>query len=160
MVSDMAKRKIGAADILILLVVLALIGAAVYKFTVVNRQESAGVDDAAKLWTYTAYIDEVRMATVNALHEGDLIFDENTGVCIGTITEVSYEPFMKNVLQNDGAIRQVEFPDYYSVTLTIEGNVIEKEDGYFAEGVVELKANSEMNVITKYAKPVMQIIGI
>ena len=156
----MAKKKINIADILILLVVIALIGAAVYKFGAVNKEETAGISEAAQQRTYTAYIDEVRMATVNALHEGDLIFDEKTGVCLGTIKEVTHEPFMKNVLQNDGVIRQVEFPDYYSVTLTIEGPVIEKEDGYFAEGIVELKANSEMNVITKYAKPTMQIIGI
>ena len=100
------------------------------------------------------------MATVNALHEGDKIFDEKTGICLGTITKVDYKPFMKNVLQNDGTITAVEFPDYYSVTLTIEGPVIEKEEGYFAEGIVEMKANSEMNVATKYAKPVMKITSI
>jgi hypothetical protein len=42
----------------------------------------------------------------------------------------------------------------------MEGPVVEKEEGYFVEGVVELKTNSEMNVVTKYAKPVIKVTGI
>ena len=160
MVSDMAKRKPNIVDILIIVVIVALCAVAVFKFGVVNNKESAGVDASEEQRTYTAFIDEVRMATVNALHEGDQIFDEKTGICLGTITGVEYKPFLKNVLMNDGTIKAVEFPDYYSVTLTIEGPVIEKEEGYFVEGIVEMKANSEMNVGTKFAKPVMKITSI
>ena len=107
-------------DILIIVVVVALCAVAVFKFGVVNQKESAGVDASEEQRTYTALIDEVRMATVNALHEGDKIYDEKTGICLGTITAVKHEPFLKNVLLNDGTIQPVEFPDYYSVTLTIE----------------------------------------
>ena len=148
----MAKRKPNIVDILIIVVVVALCAVAVFK--------SAGVDASEEQRTYTALIDEVRMATVNALHEGDKIYDEKTGICLGTITAVKHEPFLKNVLLNDGTIQPVEFPDYYSVTLTIDGPVVEKDEGYFVDGVVEMKANSEMNVATKYAKPVMKITSI
>ena len=147
-------------DILIIVVVVALCAVAVFKFGVVNQKESAGVDASEEQRTYTALIDEVRMATVNALHEGDKIYDEKTGIFLGTITAVKHEPFLKNVLLNDGTIQPVEFPDYYSVTLTIDGPVVEKDEGYFVDGVVEMKANSEMNVATKYAKPVMKITSI
>lgn len=156
----MTKRKPNIVDLLILVVIVGLCAAAIYKFGFVNQRESAGVADSAEEITYTAFIDEVRMATVNALHEGDQIFDEKTGICIGTIQKVEHRPFLKNVLQNDGTISPAEFPDYYSVTLTISGPVVEKEEGYFVEGVVEMKANSEMNVVTKYAKPVMKITSI
>lgn len=160
MVSDMAKRKPNIVDILIIVVILALVVLAVFKFGVVNKQEATGVGDAAKTRTITAFIDEVRMPTVNALHEGDKIFDEKTGICIGTITAVSHEPYMKGVIAADGSVKQVEYPDYYSIDLTIEGPVVEKEEGYFVEGVVELKTNSEMNTVTKYAKPVIKVTGI
>ena len=156
----MAKRKPNVVDILILVVIVALAVVAVFKFGVVNKQEAAGVGEEAEQITYTAFIDEVRMATVNALHEGDQIFDEKTGVYIGTIQKVSHAPYHKGVIASDGSIKQVEYPDYYSVELTIEGPVIEKEEGYFVEGVVELKANSEMNVVTKYAKPVIKVTSI
>ena len=67
---------------------------------------------------------------------------------------------MKGVIAADGGVKQVEYPDYYSISLTIEGPVVEKEEGYFVEGVVELKTNSEMNTVTKYAKPVIKVTGI
>ena len=156
----MAKRKPNIVDILILVVIVLLALLAVFKFGVVNQKEAAGVDDAAKQMTYTAFIDEVRMATVDALHEGDKIFDEKTGIYIGTIKEVKHAPYQKGILDNDGSPKYLDYPDYYSVTLTVEGPVIEKEEGYFVEGVVELKANSEMNVVTKYAKPVIKVTSI
>lgn len=156
----MARRKPNIVDILIIVVIIALAGLAVFKFGVVNKQESTGVDSAAENRAITAFIDEVRMPTVNALHEGDKIFDEKTGICIGTIKEVSHKPYMKGVIAADGSVKQVEYPDYYSISLTIESPVIEKEEGYFVEGIVELKTNSEMNTVTKYAKPVIKVTGI
>ena len=63
----MAKRKPNIVDILIIVVVVALCAVAVFKFGVVNQKESAGVNDSEEQRTYTALIDEVRMATVNAL---------------------------------------------------------------------------------------------
>ena len=156
----MAKRKPNIVDILIIVVILALAALAVFKFGVVNKNEAARVSDAAETRTITAFIDEVRMPTVDALHVGDKIFDEKTGICIGTITEVSHKPYQKGVIAADGSIKQVEYPDYYSISLTIEGPVMEKEEGYFVEGIVELKTNSEMNTVTKYAKPVIKVTGI
>ena len=156
----MKKRKPNIVDILIIAVVLLLCAGAAFKFGVVNQKEAAGVEDSEQQRTYTALIDEVRLATVNALHKGDKIFDEKTGICIGTITDVKQKPFLKRVFLNDGKQQSVEYPDYYTVTLTIEGPVVEKEEGYFVDGVVEMKANSEMTVATKYAKPVMKITSI
>ena len=160
MVSDMAKRKPNIVDILIIVVVIALAALAVFKFGVVNKQEATGVGEATEMRTVTAFIDEVRMPSVNALHEGDRVFDEKLGICIGTIKEVSHKPYMKSVIAADGSVKQIEYPDYYSITLTMESPVVEKEEGYFVDGVVELKVNSEMTVITKYAKPVIKVTGI
>lgn len=156
----MARRKPNIVDILIIIVIVALAVLAVFKFGVVNKEEATGVDSAVETKVITAFIDEVRMPTVNALHEGDQVFDEKTGICIGMIKEVSHKPYMKSVIAADGSVKQVEYPDYYSITLTLEGPVVEKEEGYFVEGVVELKTNSEMNVFTKYAKPVIKVTGI
>ena len=156
----MAKRKPNIVDILIIVVVIALAALAVFKFGVVNKQEATGVGEATEMRTVTAFIDEVRMPSVNALHEGDRVFDEKLGICIGTIKEVSHKPYMKSVIAADGSVKQIEYPDYYSITLTMESPVVEKEEGYFVDGVVELKVNSEMTVITKYAKPVIKVTGI
>ena len=58
----MAKRKPNIVDILIIVVVVALCAVEVFKFGVVNQKESAGVDASEEQRTYTALIDEVRMA--------------------------------------------------------------------------------------------------
>ncbi len=156
----MAKRRPNVIDILIFVVVVVLIGLVVLKFGVVNKKESNGITEEASKVTYTAFIDDVRMATVDALHVGDNVYDKKTRTCIGTITDVQYAPKMKNVIDNTGNMILVEYPDYYGVTLTLEGNIIEKEDGYFADGVVEIKANAEMEIFTKYAMPRMKVTSI
>lgn len=156
----MAKRKPNIVDVVMILVLAAVCVLAIYKFGFVNSRESAGVEAEATKREYTAFIDEVRMATAEALHKGDLIFDDKTGICIGEIKDVSYAPMMKGVIAADGTVKQAEYPDYYGVTLTIEGSIIEKDEGYFVDGVVELKANSEMNTFTKYAMPVIKITSI
>lgn len=153
----MKKRKANIMDILILVIVLILICLAVYKFGVLNKKESTGLAEEQRQITYTAFLDDVRMATVNALHKGDKVFDDKTGTYIGTITDVTHAPKTKNVPGNDGKMILVEFPDYYTVTLTIQGDIVEKEDGYFAQGKVEIKGNSEMQVYTKYAKPKIKV---
>lgn len=156
----MSKRRPNIVDILIILALVAVIVLAIVKVAVVNRAESSGVDESAEKTTYTAFVDKVRMPTVNALHEGDLIYDDKTGVCIGEIKTVAYEPLFYNLPDGSGGMVRAQYPDYYRVTMTIEGSVIEKEDGYFVDGVVELKVNSEMDVFTKYAKPTIKVTNI
>ena len=147
----MAKRKPNIVDVLMILVLAAVCVLAIYKFGFVNSRESAGVEAEASKREYTAFIDEVRIATAEALHQG---------ICIGEIKNVSYAPMMKSVIAADGSVKQAEYPDYYGVSLTIEGSIIEKDEGYFVDGVVELKANSEMNTFTKYAMPVIKVTSI
>lgn len=136
-----------SADLLILVVVVALVAVGVYKFGVVNQKESAGVTAEASKVTYTAFIDDVRMATVNAMFRMGIPCTTQKQILIGTITDVQYAPKMKNVIDNSGNTILVEYPEYYGVTLTLEGNIIEKEDGYFAEGTVELKVNPKWKFI-------------
>lgn len=156
----MAKKRPNVVDILIILTLVAVVVLAIVKVGVVNRVESSGVDESATKTTYTAFIDKVRMPTVDALHEGDLLFDEKTGICIGEIKAVEYEPLFYNLPDGAGGVVRAQYPDYYRVTMTIEGSVIEKEDGYFVDGVVELKVNSEMDAFTKYAKPTIKVTNI
>ncbi|KAF5081100.1 hypothetical protein DSECCO2_112750 [anaerobic digester metagenome] len=156
----MAKRRPNIVDILIILTLVAVVALAVLKTGVINRVESSGVDEETEKTTYSAFIDKVRMPTVKALHEGDLIFDDKTGICIGEIKGIEYAPLFYNLPDGNGGMVRAQYPDYYRVKMTIDGSVIEKEDGYFVDGVVELKVNSEMDVFTKYAKPTIKVTNI
>jgi len=156
----MAGKRPNIVDILIMLTLVGVVMLAVLKTGVVNQTESSGVEEAAEKTTYTAFVDKVRMPTVDALHEGDLIFDDKTGICIGEIKGVEYEPLFYNLPDGNGGMVRAQYPDYYRVTMTIEGSVIEKDEGYFVDGVVELKINSEMDAFTKYAKPTIKVTNI
>ncbi len=156
----MAGKRPNIVDILIILTLVAVVILAVFKTGVVNRNESSGVEESAEKTTYTAFVDKVRMPTVNALHEGDLIFDDKTGICIGEIKAVEYTPLFYHLPDGNGGMVRAQYPDYYRVTMTIEGSVIEKDEGYFVDGVVELKINSEMDAFTKYAKPTIKVTNI
>ena len=130
---------------------VALCAVAVFKFGVVNQKESAGWMPPRSRELYTALIDEVRMATVNALHEGDKIYDEKTGICLGTITAVKHEPFLKNVLLNDGTIQPVEFrllqrdaDDYQPV--------VRRTRAILWTALWKMKANSENECSDKICK--------
>ncbi len=159
MVNEMAKRKANFMDIILFVVLIALVVLGAYKMIVVNKDGGGEDGIIGQMMEYDAVIDKVRMVTVEALHEGDLVFDEKTGLCVGTIQDVSYTPMLENIPDGNGSYYTVEHPDYYTVTLIIEGDILEKEEGYFAQGVTELKINSEMNIYTKYAAPVMKIMN-
>lgn len=154
----MAKRKANFMDIILFVVLIALVVLGAYKMIVVNKDGGGEDGIIGEMMTYDAVIDNVRMVTVEALHEGDLVYDEKTGICVGTIQDVSYTPMLMNIPDEDGYYA-VEYPDYYTVTLVVEGDILEKDEGYFAQGVTELKINSEMNFYTKYAAPVMKIMN-
>lgn len=156
----MAKKRPNIIDILILVVVIVLAALAVYKFGYVNQKESHGITADGQKITYTAVLDDVRKPTIDALHVGDTMFDDKSGKPIGVILDIQSAPKMKNVVGAEGNSLLVEYPSYYTVTLTLESDIIEKEDGYFASGSVELKGNSIMRVFTKYAQSNMRITAI
>ncbi len=156
----MTKKRPNIIDFLMILVVIALAVLAVYKFAYVNQKESHGVTADGQKITYTAVLDDVRKPTIDALHIGDTMYDEKSGKSIGVIADIQSAPKMKNVVGAQGNSLLVEYPNYYTVTVTLESEIIEKEDGYFASGSVELKGNSMMKVFTKYAQSNMRITAI
>ena len=166
MVNDMIKKresmKGNIIDIVIVVILIAVVALAVVKMTGSKSTAIGAVDSDQDivLTTYTGFIDQVRMATVNAFHEGDKLFDKKTGVYIGDIMTIEHEPMYRNVPDGEGGLKKLVFPDYYSVTLTIDGPIVEEEQGYFIGDSVELKANSEMKVYTKYAMPIMKVSDI
>lgn len=156
----MKTRRINVLDGIILLVVIGVIAVAAYKFGVVNREHSTGIADESNTMRYTMLVKGVRQMTVDAFHQGDKLYDEKTDTYMGEIIEVSHAPQKIVEIGQDGEFQEVEKLDYFDVTLTIEGPVLEKDRGYFASGTLELKTNSEFPVYTKYAKPNAQIIEL
>ena len=153
-------KKLNKLDIFIIAVVVIAVILGVYKLGYVNRQKGTGSTASYVDVEYKAIVEEVRKPTVDALHEGDKLFDDTTDTPIGVITAVEASPYLTTELTSDGRVVQSEKPGYYIVELTVSASMIEKENGYFLGGVVELKANSKFKVYTKYAEPTIQISEI
>lgn len=156
----MKKGKINVVDIVVVVVLLVVVAIAAYKFGVVNRIQSTGITNEESMTDYTGVIKGVRQPTVDAFHIGDKMYDDKTGNYMGDIVDIQVAPQKVLELSPQGEYVEVEKLDYFNITLTLRGPVLEKDKGYFVSGSMELKTNSEFPVYTKYAKPNIQITGI
>ena len=100
------------------------------------------------------------MATVEAFHVGDNVYDKKTNALMGEITNVEHTPYKEAVVNNKGELVLREKPDYYTVKVTVKAPILEKDDGYFVSGVVELKRNGKTDVYTKFVEPKVSILDI
>lgn len=156
----MKKRKMNPIDILVIVVILAVVLLAGYKFVVVNKIQSTGIAKEEKNMEYTGVVKGVRQPTVDAFHVGDKMYDDKTGVYMGEIKNIDSKPQKTVELLPTGEFSEVEKIDYFDVTLTLSGPILNKEKGYFISGTMELKLNSEFPVFTKFAKPNIQLTSI
>jgi len=154
------KKKLSLFDKVILVVIALAIVLVAYKALSVNKTGGTGSHNDYVDTTFTVFIENVRMATVEALNVGDKIYESKTGTCFGTITELNYQNHMEAEINANNEAVWVVLPGYYDVEMTIESRTLEKETGYFVEGVVELKRNSKYYSHTKFACPEFQVMEI
>ncbi len=153
------KKKLNVVDITIAVILLMIIFVVIYKFAFSNLSNSNNVNDLDTM-SYTVCINGVRQPTVDALHIGDKLYDDTTETYLGKITSIKTESYTTKVSNIDGDYIIVEKPDYFNVYMDIEVPMLEKETGYFASGVVEIKTNSNLYTNTKYASPILQVVKI
>lgn len=153
------KKKLNVVDITITVILLMIILVIIYKFAFSNSSNSNNVNDLDTM-SYTVCINGVRQPTVDALHIGDKLYDDTTETYLGKITSMKTEPQTTKVSNIEGDYIIVEKPDYFNVYMDIEVPMLEKETGYFASGVVEIKTNCNLYTNTKYASPILQVVKI
>lgn len=150
-------KKINIVDIAIVILILALVAFAYLKFGVYEHTKT---DAEMNKIQYSIKIFEVRSYTSEAFKVGDTLYDSQTKLAIGTITNIEIVASKINNETTDGRIIYVENPERYDVTLTIETEGIENDKAYFADKSVELKVGSEKIIETKYVKTTGKIISI
>lgn len=139
--------KINIFDVVICLLVIALVVAGFAKFKIFNKAVDA--TSSGKV-TYTFLIDDVRDYTANAFVSGDVLFDTNTDINIGTITNVELKDAKVMKAIATGKTVFAENPYKKDVILTVESPGSMTKDAYFANKSVELKVGSEKKVETRY----------
>lgn len=155
----MKKRKFNFVDLIVVIAIIGLLAGMVYKFGFLNKENKIAADTIENR-QFEMYVSGVRQVTIDGVHVGDKFYDEKTGTYLGEVKEVSVSPYTTMMLTKDGEYKKAEKIGYKDLYILLEGPVLEKENGYFAEGIVELKRNSIMLIYSKYIETEFKVFDI
>ena len=141
--------KINLVDLLVLIMALLVIAVIVARLGIADQAEKS-VDQS--MLTYSVRVESVRSYAVDAVLEGDALYDSKDGVCIGTIKEVHAEPATTPVRNEDGEFALGEVEGRYDLFFTVETPAENSNGRYFVNGTHEISANSRVEARTKYVK--------
>lgn len=149
--------KINILDFFVLLLIGLLIVGAVIKFGKFNDRTE---ETSAQTLEYKIEVKGIRDFTINALESGDIVYDSQTGINIGTITNIEKKSAETYDTAENGETMTVYNPYRYDMIITIETPGDASKDAYYANKTIELKLDSEKKIETKYVKTTGKIIDI
>lgn len=133
--TEKKQRKFNFIDFLLIVLILAIIGGAVYLFTSGTFFNIKGADKEGTM-IYTVEIQGVSSEYLNKIKENDMVVNSVTKNTLGTVTSVDYntKQTVLEYVEKDGAYEGVlsEYPDQYTVLVTITASAkYVPGDGYF-----------------------------
>lgn len=156
----MKKKKLNIIDIIVIIAIFAIIIVGVLKFAFIDKKSGLGVKQAYKDIEYVVVINNIRSMTAEAFHIGDKVYDEKKGTYMGIIKNIVINPYKTNEIKNNGEFVEAEKVGYYSVLLTVGSTVVDKDSGYFLAGTLDLKINSEYEIVTKFLKTTVKVTDV
>ena len=149
--------KINIIDLFVILIIIAAIGVTYFKF---NLSAHSDVVSSNGTVEYTLFAKSVRMYTVEQLVEGDKIYDEESGKCVGTIIGVEYEPAYDYVIKTDGTPVYSRIPEKYNVKVKVRADAVINGMGVNANGSKSLYYNQNGTYYTKRAQVEFRITDL
>ncbi len=143
--------RISIIDICALLVLLALLAGAYYRFYRVDPQHTAANFDTIE---YKVLMKEVRQQSIDAVETGAEVYDVRTDSYMGKIVRKDIAPSMAIVTKSDGTVAMAEKPERFDVLVTITVPGVESEFGFLANGKRDL--NRESMQVLKTQKIIME----
>jgi len=111
-------RRFNILDMCVVVFFTALSIAVALRLNLNNRIGSSGAD---VIVAYSVRVEPVRIMTVVAVEVGDPLFDEETGTHIGTVTDVSAEPYLREAVLADGTSVLSIDSEYYTLLIQAVG---------------------------------------
>ena len=151
--------KISLIDVLAILVVLAL-GAALY---VKSNQPHAGSSAPLQTITYQALVEGAPEYLQNSIHVGDQVYDrdyESGGAPLGEIVEIQKLPGSKVAEFDDGTAGTAPVEGSANLLLTIQGEGLVNDEGYYLNRVYSLGVNAARTYYSKYAEFTTMVTAI
>ncbi len=140
--------KVSVIDILVVLAALALLAVAWFRFF--SGDEVLGRFSEKETFIYVLRVDGVRDYTLNAVKEGDVLYDNDNDTVLGTVTKVEYEPAERYYSTVDGRYVMNYQPERFDMFLTVEAEGIVKDGLCYASRTYEINRNREVYYHTKY----------
>ncbi|MBQ9280051.1 MAG: DUF4330 domain-containing protein [Clostridia bacterium] len=142
-------NKINIVDLCVILVIVLLIVGATIKF---GKFHSKTEETAQTNIEYQFTVNNIRDYTIDAFQVGDTVYDSQSGVDIGKVTNVEKTEAVTYEGTSTGEVVRVTNPYRYDMVLTIEAPVTVESDAYYINNSIELKVNSAKTIETKYVK--------
>ena len=153
-------KTIKKFDILLVLIILAVLAVIAMKFININSVGVGSEGVSYKSAEVEFVVEGVRIMTIEALNVGDTLYSNETNNAIGKIKEVIVSPYVKTLEKLDGTLVQAEVPEKYKAIIVVDTELSERNTGYFAQGITEIKTNSKALVYTKYVEVISVVGGI
>jgi len=137
---------VSAIDVIVLAAVVILAVGAFTKFRIHdNPLTTVNTENV----TYTVRIPATRIVVADLIRPGDNLYTES-GIFIGVVKDVSAEDAVTPEPLVDGTFVLARVHERYDVLLTVEVQCSFSNGRYYADRTIELNANSEHRMITKY----------
>ena len=143
----MKKFRLNWIDALIVVLVIGLVAGTYMKFRVSDK---TSVTEPQSTITYQVQLLNVRQYTVDLLHEGDHLYDSESGKDIGVIQSVEVAPATSLAQNQEGELNWAETDDRYDLILTVEGQGTVSNNVYTINHTYTLNVGSFRQFQTKY----------
>jgi hypothetical protein len=145
---DEKGRLWGRVSIIDILIILAVIGVGlsfVYKRT---SPEVGRIVNADTTFYVTMVANQLREFSVNAIAEGDIIYEQYERQALGRVVKLEVAPATEYLLKTDGTAMLAEMEDRYKVFITLEcvGNI--NEEGFYANGIRHVAVGREIVLVS------------
>lgn len=149
--------KINIIDLAVILIIILLIIGTYFKFFRLNQ---TSVTQTMVPIKYDIKIEGSRDLILDALQEGDTLYDQVSGNSVGVIERVVSEPAKQSIILADGTFKICDVPNRYDVTLTVAAEAIQKDRAYFVNRSYELLMHTNKRFKTKYSNVTGKVMNI
>ena len=170
MILDNKGKLFGKVSIVdLLVVVLVIVGIAGVFFTyskikggevLTENQSLLRQDDTLDMLEVKMRLEEVRDVTVNSIHVGDDVYDNETNKFLGEIARVETEPATRIITDFSGQAFETDVPERYDVVMVVNIPGKRTEGGYHTANNIQLVYGSSFEIKTPTIQTTPVIEGI
>ncbi len=93
---------------------------------------------------YVVQFTDLREMLLSSVKEGDCFYDKTSKALLGEVIDISFKDHIETMLAPGGEVIQAKKDGRYDMYVTLRGRAVEKADGYYLDGMSELKVGASL----------------